>query len=138
LLGNGGPPAVGCVVSKRSIFPVNRGARWPLPHVSQEVGKGFSPPVAYKNPLQAIRLVLWMRHSVAPGHHVLVGAVGWALRVLGGVSVLFSHIQALACKELIIGTKQRRRWDKARVLGVMVSLPGLTTRRGVERDLCLA
>ena len=37
---------------------------------------------------------------------------------------------AAACNELL-------KWDKARVAGVMVSLPGLTKRRAMERDLCL-
>ncbi len=32
---------------------------------------------------------------------------------------------------------QLPRWDKARVLGFMVALPGLTTRRAAERELCL-
>lgn len=32
---------------------------------------------------------------------------------------------------------QLPRWDKARILGVMVSLPGLTTRRNNEMELCL-
>lgn len=32
---------------------------------------------------------------------------------------------------------QLERWNKARVLGLMVELPGLTTRRAKERDLCL-
>lgn len=32
---------------------------------------------------------------------------------------------------------QLPRWDKARVAGVMVSLPGLTKRRAAERELCL-
>ncbi len=35
-----------------------------------------------------------------------------------------------ACDQLV-------RWDKARVAGVMVSLPGLTKRRARERELCL-
>lgn len=35
-----------------------------------------------------------------------------------------------ACDQLL-------RWNKARVLGVMVELPGLTTRRGNERALCM-
>lgn len=30
------------------------------------------------------------------------------------------------------------KWDKARVAGVLVSLPGLTKRRNAERDVCLA
>lgn len=32
---------------------------------------------------------------------------------------------------------QLPRWNKATVLGVSVVLPGLTKRRGLERDLCL-
>lgn len=36
----------------------------------------------------------------------------------------------LACNEL-------PRWDKARLLGVMITLPGLTKRRQAERELCL-
>lgn len=35
-----------------------------------------------------------------------------------------------ACHQLL-------RWDKANILGFLVALPGLTTRRGLERDLCL-
>lgn len=33
---------------------------------------------------------------------------------------------------------QLPRWDKARVGGVMVSLPGLTKRRAKEREVCLS
>jgi lysozyme len=33
--------------------------------------------------------------------------------------------------------EQLPRWDKARVAGVMVSLPGLTKRRAAEKQLCL-
>lgn len=36
-----------------------------------------------------------------------------------------------ACDQLL-------RWDKARVAGVMVKLPGLTKRREKERELCLS
>jgi lysozyme len=32
---------------------------------------------------------------------------------------------------------QMPRWDKARIAGVLVSLPGLTKRRAAERELCL-
>lgn len=34
--------------------------------------------------------------------------------------------------------KQLPRWDKAKVVGVMVSLPGLTKRRAAEMALCLS
>lgn len=37
---------------------------------------------------------------------------------------------AEACEQLL-------RWDRARVAGVMVALPGLTRRRAAERDVCL-
>ena len=36
-----------------------------------------------------------------------------------------------ACNELT-------KWDKARIAGVLVALPGLTKRRAAERELCLA
>ena len=36
-----------------------------------------------------------------------------------------------ACREL-------PRWNKTTVMGIKVVLPGLTTRRGMERDLCLS
>jgi lysozyme len=38
---------------------------------------------------------------------------------------------------LIDACNQLPRWDKARVGGVMVSLPGLTKRRAAEKELCL-
>jgi lysozyme len=40
--------------------------------------------------------------------------------------------------KLIEACNELPRWDKAKVLGVMVSLPGLTKRREAERKLCLA
>jgi lysozyme len=39
---------------------------------------------------------------------------------------------------LIDACNQLPRWDKARVAGVMVSLPGLTKRRAAEKNLCLS
>lgn len=43
----------------------------------------------------------------------------------------------LSAGEIEAACNQLPRWDKARVAGVMISLPGLTKRRGVERQLCL-
>lgn len=39
--------------------------------------------------------------------------------------------------DLVGACNQLPRWDKARVLGAMVALPGLTKRRAAERSLCL-
>ena len=44
--------------------------------------------------------------------------------------MLYAGNLAAACNQL-------PRWDKARVAGVMVTLPGLTRRRAAERELCL-
>lgn len=43
----------------------------------------------------------------------------------------------LAAKNWIGACQQLPRWDKARVAGVMIALPGLTKRRALERDLCM-
>lgn len=44
---------------------------------------------------------------------------------------LYAHDYQGACLELL-------KWDKARVGGVLVALPGLTKRRKIESDLCLS
>lgn len=43
----------------------------------------------------------------------------------------------LDAKDYVGACNQLLRWDKARVAGVMVSLPGLTKRRAREQEVCL-
>lgn len=43
----------------------------------------------------------------------------------------------LAARQWRAACEQLPRWDKARVAGVMVTLPGLTKRRAAEREVCL-
>lgn len=43
----------------------------------------------------------------------------------------------LKAGDVIGACNQLPRWDKAKIVGVLVSLPGLTIRRGKEKDLCL-
>lgn len=43
----------------------------------------------------------------------------------------------LAAGDLRGACDQLPRWNKARLAGVLVELPGLTKRRAAERDLCL-
>lgn len=38
---------------------------------------------------------------------------------------------------LVAACNELPKWDKARVAGVLVALPGLTKRRAAERELCL-
>ncbi|RZL39864.1 MAG: lysozyme [Rubrivivax sp.] len=44
----------------------------------------------------------------------------------------------LATKQWRQACEQLPRWDKARVGGQLVALPGLTKRRAVEREVCMA
>lgn len=39
--------------------------------------------------------------------------------------------------KMIDACNQLPRWNKSTILGVLVELPGLTTRRGAEQQLCL-
>lgn len=43
----------------------------------------------------------------------------------------------LASGQWLDACRQLPRWDKARVVGFMVTLPGLTKRRNAEMQLCL-
>lgn len=43
----------------------------------------------------------------------------------------------LRAGDLAGACNQLPRWNKARVAGVLVELPGLTKRRGIARDTCL-
>jgi GH24 family phage-related lysozyme (muramidase) len=43
----------------------------------------------------------------------------------------------LRAKDYRAACQQLPRWNKARVLGVMIELPGLTTRRNEEKEICL-
>lgn len=59
-----------------------------------------------------------------------------------GPTIACNRAQSTAARylyqgKLVEACNQLPRWDKARVAGVMVTLPGLTKRRAAERDLCL-
>lgn len=59
-----------------------------------------------------------------------------------GPTIVCNKTQSTAARLLAAGQikaacEQLPRWNKARMAGVVVSLPGLTKRRAAERDLCL-
>lgn len=59
-----------------------------------------------------------------------------------GPTVACSRPNSNAARMLYAGNlvgacNQLPRWNKARLAGVLIELPGLTKRRGAERDLCL-
>lgn len=59
-----------------------------------------------------------------------------------GPTIACNRSQSTAARHLAAGKyadacRQLPRWSKARVMGVMVDLPGLVKRRAAERDLCL-
>lgn len=60
-----------------------------------------------------------------------------------GHTIVCNRAESKAARMLYDGDlagacNQLPRWDKARVAGVMVALPGLTKRRAAERSLCLS
>lgn len=60
-----------------------------------------------------------------------------------GPRIACDKANSTAARMLAVGDwtgacNQLPRWDKARVAGQMVTLPGLTRRRAAERDLCLS
>lgn len=60
-----------------------------------------------------------------------------------GPTIVCSTASSTAARMLRAGDwqgacKQLPRWDKARVAGVMITLPGLTKRRAAEMALCLS
>ena len=60
-----------------------------------------------------------------------------------GPGIACSNANSTAARMLYVGDlvgacNQLPRWDRARVMGVLVPLPGLTKRRAAERDLCLS
>ena len=54
----------------------------------------------------------------------------------GGTTDMVARL--LATKQWRQACDELPRWDKARVGGALVALPGLTKRRAAEREVCLA
>ena len=59
-----------------------------------------------------------------------------------GPTIAYARASSTAARMLYAGDlvgacNQLPRWDKARLAGVLVALPGLTKRRAAERSLCL-
>lgn len=72
----------------------------------------------------------------------VLAAFGDAVYNLGPAVACDTHnskaARLLQAGELAAACDQLPRWNKARIAGVRVELPGLTKRRAAERDLCLA
>jgi lysozyme len=63
--------------------------------------------------------------------------VSWAYNVGLGAACNSTLIRLANAGRTRSACDQLPRWDKARVAGVLVSLPGLTKRRAEEKALCL-
>lgn len=86
---------------------------------------------------KAIRIV----ERCAPGlpTHVLAAFADATFNTGGTIACDKSQSKAarlLAAGDLDAACEQLPRWNKAKVAGVMVPLPGLTSRREKERKLC--
>lgn len=71
----------------------------------------------------------------------VLAAFGDAAYNLGPAVACDTHnskaARLLQAGEIAAACDQLPRWNKARIAGVRVELPGLTKRRAAERDLCL-
>ena len=71
----------------------------------------------------------------------VLAAFGDAVYNLGPAVACDTHnskaARLLKSGDLAAACDQLPRWDKARIAGQAVALPGLTRRRAAERDLCL-
>lgn len=94
----------------------------------------------------------WMTDDMRKAVNIVERCVpGLPANILAAFSdAVFNMGQTIACDtkhstaarylhagKLIDACNQLPRWDKAKVAGMMVSLPGLTKRRTAERELCL-
>lgn len=75
-------------------------------------------------------------HPGLPAH--VLAAFGDAVYNLGpSVACNSTASKYLSAGDIPAACNQLPRWNKAKVAGVMVALPGLTKRRAKEQELCL-
>lgn len=104
LLSDRCPATVFWKVAQASIDPVYGCPGWALTHVSKEVFKGFTPPIANSNSNSSVSRISWTGQPVAASEHVLIGAVSRALSIVRGVSVFWlsclcsARLTAIFCK----------------------------------------
>ena len=105
---------------------------------------GKTYPVAECQALLSSRTVEFVEtvEACAPGLPPEVVAAFASAAYNIGPTIVCSKTGSTAARylrdgRLIDACNQLPRWDKARVAGVLVALPGLTKRREVERQLCL-
>lgn len=89
-----------------------------------------------------------MRKAVAEVDHCLPGLPVPVLAAFGdaafnlGSKIACDPVKSTAARYLKAGRYDMAcgelpKWSKAKVAGVMITLPGLETRRELERDVCL-
>lgn len=105
-------------------------------------GKKYSLEECDKFMSDDMRKALEVVERCVPGLPVeTLAAFGDAVFNLGP-KIVCSTTQSTAARYLRAGKlraacEQLPRWDKASVMGSLVTLPGLTKRRAAERELCL-
>lgn len=105
-------------------------------------GKKYSLPECDKYLNDDMRAAINTVERCVPGLPVnILAAFGDAVYNLGS-TIACDKKNSTAARylyqgKLIDACNQLPRWNKARVAGVMIELPGLTKRRGIEKDVCL-
>lgn len=103
------------------------------------VGKhyGLSECIGFLN--EDMRHALETVESCHPGlpEQVLAAFADAVYNIGPAVACDSTASRHLAAGNLVAACEQLPRWNKARIAGAYVALPGLTNRRAKERELCL-
>jgi lysozyme len=113
-------------------------------HTGNDIIKGrkYSIPECDKFLSEDMRAAINTVERCIPGLPVnVLAAFADAVYNLGP-TIACSRTESTAARYLLQGKlidacNQLPRWNKARVMGAMIELPGLTKRRGVEKEVCL-
>lgn len=105
-------------------------------------GKKYSIPECDKYLNDDMRAAINTVERCVPGLPVnMLAAFGDAVYNLGPMIACdkknSTAARYLAAGKLIDACHQLPRWNKSKIMGVYVELPGLTKRRGIEKDVCL-
>lgn len=89
--------------------------------------------------LEAVNTVEMCHPGLPPSTHIAFADAVFNL----GPKIACNQSQSTAARLLSAGDylgacNQLPRWNKAKVMGVPIELPGLTTRRAKERAICLS
>ena len=121
------PPGI-LTVCYGSTTNVTKGKRYSIDECRQRLDADMT---------EAIKFVEWCAPGLPPESLAAFADATYNLgpKIVCGPSTASKLLQA---GNLVDACHELPKWNKARIAGALVELPGLTKRRIAERDLCLA